>query len=214
MDRVRDSAALRIIAGFALASASLAIFGWLVTGPYRTFAAEPDALARYFVRQVQSPMLTSLFLAVTKLGSTVYLSILGSIGGLVFLSLRMFRPLVLFIVTMAGQAVLHYGAKYLTERARPSALIHYPRIDESFSFPSGHALSALCLFVSLCWLTTNRMENSAAKAGIWIVTLLLVLLIGLSRVYIGVHYASDVVAGFLAAAIWTAAVISLDRKAI
>jgi hypothetical protein len=65
---------------------------------------------------------------------------------------------------------------------------------ESFSFPSGHALSSLCLYASGVWLIMNRLENPAIKAALWIVMAIFVLLIGLSRLYIGIHFPTDVVA--------------------
>jgi undecaprenyl-diphosphatase len=158
-------------------------------------------------------MLTALFLTVTKLGSTLYLIVAGSIAGLIFIGLRWFRPLVLLIVTMAGQAALHHGGKLLAARPRPQALLK-DTMDESFSFPSGHAVASLSLFVCLAWIITNRIENPAAKAGMWFISLMLVLLIGLSPVYIGVHYPTDVLAGYAAAAVWTVGVMSTDRKTV
>ena len=208
---IKTSAVIRIAVGFVLTAGVLLLAGWLVTGPGRSYTAAFDGPIRSSIRQMQSPLWTSLFLTVTKLGSTVYLTVIGSVIGIAFLYLRMFRPFVLFVIAMAGQAILHNGAKFLIARPRPSAMLSYPPI-ETFSFPSGHALSALCLYASAAWLTTNRLENSALKAGIWMITLLLVLLIGLSRVYIGIHYATDVLVGWIAAAIWTATVVSTDHK--
>ena len=204
---------MRIVAGFALAAFILAALGWWATGPYRAPVSEFDSTIRHFMRQIQSPMWATLLLTVSKLGSTLYLLVIGCIAGIAFLALRWFRSFVLFIVAMAGQAALHHGGKWLIARPRPPALITY-RAAEGFSFPSGHALSALCMYGILAWIITLRMENPAAKVGIWIFTLVLVFLIGMSRTYIGIHYASDVIAGFLAAAIWTAAVMSAERRSI
>lgn len=208
---VRTSPIVRIALGFLIAAGLLLLIGWLVTGPARPYAATFDGSIRSSIRQMQSPLWTSLFLTFTKFGSTLYLAIAGSIAGLAFIYLRWFRPMWLFIVAMAGQAILHNGAKYLIARPRPSAMLNYQPV-ESFSFPSGHALSSLCLYASVVWLITNRLENSAIKAALWIVMVLFVILIGLSRLYIGVHFPTDVLAGWLAAAIWTAAVVSTDRK--
>jgi undecaprenyl-diphosphatase len=213
IDKLLRSAAVRIAASFIFAAMTLSVVGWLVTGPYREMAVGPDASIRSIMRQLQSPMLTALFLTVTKLGSTLYLTVAGSIAGLIFIGLRWFRPLALLIVTMAGQAALHHGGKLLAVRPRPQALLKYT-MDESFSFPSGHAVASLSLFVCLAWIITNRIENPAAKAGIWLISLMLVLLIGLSRVYIGVHYPTDVLAGYAAAAVWTVGVMSTDRKTL
>ena len=209
--RLNRSAPFRIVAGILLAALMLAAAGWLVTGPLRAYPASFDSAIRGVMHQMQSPMWTSLFLSVTKLGSTLYLTIFGCAAGLGFLVLRWFRPLVLFVVAAAGQAALHHGFKWLFARPRPAPLVAYP-VAENFSFPSGHAISALCIYAMIAWIVTARLENPALKAAIWIITLVLVFLIGTSRVYIGVHHASDVIAGFLAAAIWTSAVISVDKR--
>lgn len=200
-----------MLLGFTISAALLVLAGWIVTGPGRAYAFAFDGSIRNGLRQMHSPLWTSLFLTVTKLGSTIYLTVIGCIAGLVFIGLRWFRPLGLFLIAMAGQAILHNGTKLLIERARPSTILNYP-VVESSSFPSGHALAGLCLYASIAWLVTNRLENPAIKAAIWVATLLIVFLIGLSRIYIGVHYPTDVLAGWLTAVIWTAAVISTDRK--
>jgi undecaprenyl-diphosphatase len=187
------------------------VSGWFVTGPYKQYPAAFDATIRYTMRQIQSPMWTQLFLAVTRLGSTIVLIIIGCVAGIIFISLRWFRPLLVLIVVMSGQAALHHGFKLLFARPRPSSLINYATV-ESFSFPSGHAVSSLCLYGTLAWIIGTSLENPAAKVGIGIFAAVLIFLIGMSRVYIGVHYATDVIAGFAAAGIWTAAVLSTDRK--
>jgi undecaprenyl-diphosphatase len=209
----RESAFIRFVAGFALAALVLAALGWLVTGPYRGPLAAFDASLRTALRQMQSPMWTALFFTVTNLGSTLYLAIIGSAAGLVFIVLRWFRPLLLLIVAATGQAALHHGVKWLVARPRPSSLINYRNI-ESFSFPSGHALATLCLFGTIAWIAATRVDNAAAKFGISAAAAVLIFLTGMSRVYIGVHFPTDVLAGWLAAAIWTAAVMSKDRKTI
>ena len=208
---IRTSTLLRIMFGFVLAAAVLLLFGWLATGPARPYSASFDTSIRSSIREIHSPLWTSLFLAFTKLGSTLYLAIIGCVIALLFAYLRWFRPLGLFIVAMAGQAILHNGAKFLIARPRPSAMLNYLPV-ESFSFPSGHALSSLCLYGTVVWLVTNRLANSATSSALWIVMLIFVLLIGISRIYIGIHFPTDVLAGWLAAAIWTAAVVSTDRK--
>ena len=208
---LRESFIVRIVVGFALAAAVLAACGWLVTGSYKWVVAGFDSNIRYAMRQIQSPMWTSLLLALTKLGSTLYLVIVGCIAGIVFLFVRWFWPLFLFIIVMAGQAALHHGFKWLFERPRPPALLSYPAA-ENFSFPSGHAIGAMCLYGSIAWIVSKRFETPAAKVGIWIFAAVLIFLIGMSRVYIGVHYPTDVLAGFIGAAIWTAAVMSVDRR--
>ena len=206
----RQSSAVRIFIGLALAILVLAVAGWLVTGPYKAIVAGFDSNIRYAMRQIQSPMWTSLLLTITKLGSTLYLAIVGCIAGVSFLVLRWFRPFGLFVLVMAGQAALHHGFKWVFARPRPPALLNYPAA-ESFSFPSGHVIGALCLYGSIAWIVSKRLETPAAKAGIWLFAGVLIFLVAMSRVYIGVHYPTDVVAGLIGSSIWLLAVMTADR---
>ncbi|PYS99766.1 MAG: hypothetical protein DMF63_09680 [Acidobacteria bacterium] len=208
---LRNSAIIRIVGGFVLAALVLAGIGWTVTGPYREYPLGFDNAIRNAIRQMRSPMWATLFLTVTKLGSTVYLAIIGCVAGIIFLFMRWFRPLLVLILVMSGQAALHHGFKWLIARPRPSALMTYPTA-ESFSYPSGHAVASLCLYFTIAWYVAATTDNSALKVIITILTAVLVFLIGMSRVYIGIHYPTDVLAGFLAAAIWTGAVLWIDRR--
>src|SRR5687767_12052302 len=122
---LRESPCVRIAIGFILAARYLAALGWVVTGPYREWAAPFVTSISYTMRQIQSPMWTTLFLAVTKLGSTIYLAIVGAVVGLVLIFSRLFRPLFFFIIAMLGQAALHHSFKWLFARPRPSNLILY-----------------------------------------------------------------------------------------
>ena len=210
---IRESPVVRVVVGFTVAALVLWGVGWLVTGTYRGWISPFDSSIRGAIRQMQSPMWATLLLTVTKLGSTIYLIIVGCVAGIVLIVLRWFKPLVLLIAVMAGQAALHHGFKWLVARPRPSALINYKDV-ESFSYPSGHAVAGLCLYATIAWFVSAGVESPASKAGVWIFAALLIFLIGLSRVYIGIHYPSDVLAGFLGAAIWTAAVLSIDRRAL
>ena len=97
-----------------------------------------------------------------------------------------------------GSALLNLGAKQLFARERPS-LWESIAPESSFSFPSGHAMGSMtlaCVLVFLAWHTRWRWPMLGA-------TSLFVALVGLSRVYLGVHYPSDILAGWAAAITWT-----------
>ena len=105
---------------------------------------------------------------------------------------------------LGKRAAILEAAKQLFARQRPS-LWESIAPESSFSFPSGHAMGSMTLamvLVLLCWHTRHRGWVSAAMAGF-------VLAVGLSRVYLGVHYPSDIMAGWAAACAWTAAVYLL-----
>ncbi len=103
-----------------------------------------------------------------------------------------------------GSALLNLGAKQLFARERPS-LWESIAPESSFSFPSGHAMGSMtlaCVLVLLTWHTRWRWLVLAASS-------VFVVLVGLSRVYLGVHYPSDILAGWAAALTWTAALYLL-----
>jgi len=103
-------------------------------------------------------------------------------------------------LALAGSALLNLGTKQLFARERPS-LWESIAPEHTFSFPSGHAMGSMTLAwvcVLLAWRTGWRWPVAIAAAAF-------TLLVGLSRVYLGVHYPSDILAGWAAASIWAVA---------
>src|ERR1700682_753225 len=114
------------------------------------------------------------------------------------------RPAILLVVAAAGAVALDELLKLVFHRPRPEAYFGYP-LPSSYSFPSGHAVSSCCFYGVLAAIVTARMRSRAAKSAVWTAAALMAALIGLSRIYLGVHYPSDVVAGYAVAVVWVAA---------
>ncbi len=119
----------------------------------------------------------------------------------------------LVLVTLAGAGVLDVGLKELFARTRPQAFFDYYPAPGSFSFPSGHALFAVCFFGGIAVLLTHRLRGPLARILAWAIALVLIILIGASRVYLGVHYPTDVIGGFAVGIVWVASVALGDRLA-
>ncbi len=101
-------------------------------------------------------------------------------------------------VSIIGSALLNLGAKHLFARQRPT-LWESIAPESSFSFPSGHAMGTMTLavvLILLAWQTRWRWPVAVLTAGFAV-------LVGLSRIYLGVHYPSDILAGWAAALVWT-----------
>ena len=110
-------------------------------------------------------------------------------------------------IAVAGSALLNLAAKQAFARDRPT-LWESIAPEHNFSFPSGHAMGSMTLamvLVLLTWHTRWRWPVLAAMA-------VFVALVGLSRVYLGVHFPSDILAGWTAASVWVAAVYLLVFK--
>jgi membrane-associated phospholipid phosphatase len=111
---------------------------------------------------------------------------------------RNWRRLVALAITCGGGSVLNVALKSIMQRARPSFASEFHA--RSWSFPSGHAMDSLIAYGFLAHWAVNRWP----RRGTWIIaaTILLVGMIGFARVYLGVHYLSDVIAGYCAGCVW------------
>ena len=202
-----------LAAGLAAAATALALFVWL---GFQVRSGAPtafDLLGRSGLRSLESPAMSALMWGASVYGAPVRLSPLGLLAAAVFLYRGWRRGALLVIVTLVGAWALDTGLKLLFARARPTAFYEYYPAPQSYSFPSGHALFSVCFFGGLAVLLTHRLQSRALQVAVWIVAVLIILLIGASRVYLGVHYPTDVVGGFAVGLVWVTAVAFGDRLA-
>jgi undecaprenyl-diphosphatase len=195
----------RLLTGLILAVGALVFFGWLAGEIFEGETKVFDETVRQAANEIASPVLTHLMMFVSFVGSAVFLAPLGVVFVVIFLRLKWRRATVLFAVAMAGEVILSLTLKGVFQRTRPEALFGYA-LPSSYSFPSGHALGAFCFFGILAWLITARLKTRRAKILVWMTAATLIFSIGFSRIYLGVHFASDVIGGYSAALVWTVTV--------
>ncbi len=165
-----------------------------------------DEWVRSGIHQFASPDLTLLASAVTRLGSVAVLASLFGIAVVGFYAGGRRRTAFALAVVMAGAVVLENTLKYAFHRARPEAFFGTP--PESYSFPSGHALFSACFYGALAWIFAARTRTIGARAALWTAALVLIAAVGLARVYLGVHYPTDVIGGYLVATFWLAGLLA------
>lgn len=187
--------------GLLLAISALMFLGWLTNEVFAGDTKNFDDAVRNSFQEIASPALTGAMKFFSFLGSPLILTLLGLAVVIAFWILKWKRALVLFLITMAGELALNFTLKGFFKRVRPEAFFDYP-LPASFSFPSGHALGSFCFFGILAWFITARLENKFAKTTVWLSAVFLFLAIGLSRIYLGVHFPSDVIAGYTTGLIW------------
>jgi membrane-associated phospholipid phosphatase len=188
----------------AVAVGSLIFFAWLSEEMRERATDRFDSAVRFAIHQHASPWLTALLSRITHLGDwPVILA-----GTCLLLLVCWYRKqqglLFLVLVTMAGAGILDGTLKLAFHRPRPDPFIG-PKPD-TWSFPSGHALVSLCFYGLIAGILSLRANHRWERAIIWTGASLLVAAIGLSRVYLGVHWPSDVAAGYAAGLIWMGAV--------
>ena len=199
--------------GLIGAAAALAIFVWL---GYQIREGAPtgfDLGLRAAVRSLDSPTLTSVMWGASVFGGPKYLGPLALVAAGVFLYRGWRRGAALTVVMTAGVLVLDVGLKQLFARARPEAFFDFYPLPASYSFPSGHAIFSACFFGGIAALVAHRLDSRVRQAALWAAALALALLIGVSRIYLGVHYPSDVLGGYAVGMVWVTTLAMVDRLA-
>jgi undecaprenyl-diphosphatase len=195
-----------LIAGFAAATLSLLFFGWMATQTMRGATVEFDAAVREAVHGFATPWLTWLMFRITFMGSEMILLPVGAFVVWHLYRARRYHSAALFPIASLGGEALNQLLKLAFGRARPEEAFFGYELPSSYSFPSGHALVSFCFYGTLAAILTRRQPQGARTLAIWIGCLSFAGLIGFSRIYLGVHHASDVLAGFAAAVVWVWAV--------
>jgi Membrane-associated phospholipid phosphatase len=195
--------------GMAFALSSIIFFAWIAGEVFEGDTAAFDDSIRLYVHTFAGQHTTSAMIFLSFLGSTIFLTGASVVIALLFVWLRRYRSAILFSATMLGASILNYVLKIAFARTRPIPYFDLPA-PESFSFPSGHALCSACFYGVLAWLFATRANSLASRILAWFAAGMMIFLIGLSRIYLGVHYPSDVIAGYLAATFWALAVILVD----
>jgi membrane-associated phospholipid phosphatase len=199
--------------GLAIAAAAMALFVWLGEEMLEGQTRAVDLWIRNLIHGHAVPGLTSVMVAASVWGAPRVLSIFGLVAAVVFLVRHWRRGAVLLLVLMTGAGMLDVLLKRLYGRARPLPLFDFYPAPRSYSFPSGHALFATCFFGGVAMLAAHRVRHPAARVAICLAALVAIALIGISRIYLGVHYPSDVLAGLAAGTVWVGAVALGDRLA-
>ncbi len=138
---------------------------------------------------------------ITALGGATVLLIFTFVAAGYLLMVRDYYAAgLLLLATWAGQAVC-MALKYSLNRARPDVVPHWDHVMTS-SFPSGHSMMAAVVYLTLAVIIANFVRGRRLKSYIVAVAVLLTLLVGVSRVVLGVHYPTDVLAGWTAGLIW------------
>ncbi|GAA3404372.1 phosphatase PAP2 family protein [Paenibacillus hodogayensis] len=165
-----------------------------------------DSAVIGFIQGMESDSLTKVMKMFTWLGTGLPIAVLTVIVGWVLYSaLGHRRELLLLGIAMAGSGLLNYLLKLAFQRARPN--IHRIMEVNGYSFPSGHSMAAFSLYATIAYLLWRHIPSASGRVILILVSSLFILIIGISRIYLGVHYPSDVIGGYLASGCWVYALV-------
>lgn len=209
--RLWEILSLSLLLGLIAAIGALLFFAWLANEVLEGQTRNFDEATRAAVHQLASPQVTLLMKFISFLGAAQFLFVATTIGVFVLIWLGWKREAILFPITMVGAAILNTTLKLAFQRVRPVPFFDI-QAPHSYSFPSGHALASFCFYGAVAVMLSVRITDRKLRFLSWATAAIIVSLIGLSRIYLGVHYTTDVFAGYAAALIWVLVVTFVDRR--
>ncbi len=147
-----------------------------------------NLISKYLI----SDFFTPIAKIITQLGGAIFLIILSLA---LIISLKNKKVSILILLNLIISTTLNQVLKFIIQRPRPT---EFRIIDEhGYSFPSGHSMVSAAFYGFLIYLIYKNIKNKYLKWGLITLLSCIVILIGTSRIYLGVHYTSDVIAGIL-----------------
>jgi len=184
----------------AVALAALVLFALLAHAVMQGDASAFDAAVRNAVHALSFPALTYAMRGISDLGEAMFLVALGVMVAWRLVSLGRRRQAAFFAIAALGAEAIDQSLKFWFQRPRPEVFFGLQPLN--YSFPSGHALVSCCFYLALAEILIDDQRSRARKLAVWTFAILLIGLIGLSRVYLGVHYPTDVLGGYAAGIAW------------
>ena len=202
---------LEVFVGIFMCFLSLLIFVLFTREMLEKDFANFDIQFSQSVYMLRTPILTTIMETITEFGSSGSL-IIASLLVIILLVKKHQKEAVVFCIALIIGAILNSSFKLMIQRQRPqvSPLI----VEDSYSFPSGHAMNSSIFYGLISYFSYHFFRNKKISIVITLVSAFMVLLIGFSRIYLGVHFLSDVVAGYLIGFWWFVTILLIDHTMI
>jgi membrane-associated phospholipid phosphatase len=185
------------LASFAVIAAVLILMGFLITrGPLHAPIIRWDqSVTRWFASQQTDARNTATSVGST-LGMTQVIIGIELLAAIVLAIVRRWRDLAFLMTAVALEASVAFTTSFVVDRPRPS-VIRLDVVPPTRSFPSGHTAAAIALYVGLAIIITPHVRARVVRIAIWTIALLVPVYVGVSRVYRGMHHATDVIGSLI-----------------
>ena len=172
--------------------------------------AGTDRRILHLVETLRTPELDQIMYALTYLGSVRVILTLAAVVAIIALLAGWYTDVVLLILALVASELFVLATKTLVARPRPP-LEDARIVQTGFSFPSGHAALAATFYGTLAYLLIRALHWDALKVVVGSVAALLVVTIGISRIYLGVHYPTDALAGWTLGLFWLVVIVVAEH---
>jgi undecaprenyl-diphosphatase len=202
------AASLVVVAGFGVLIATLVVFGFIADAIRDQEVFALDTWATPFLHGIASPPLDTVMTGLTTMGSSLVLVPVYVVVVAALLLSRHYGAALFLSVAAGGALVIDATMKVIFERPRPK--LDYAAVLPDYSFPSGHSMNGIVFYVGLALIIWSIFGRRVGLPAV-VVAALVALGIGTSRIYLGYHYLTDVLGGFLAGTAWLIIVATAFR---
>lgn len=197
-----------LLIGIAGMIASLIVLGDIADGVHDQEVFWLDTWATPFLHSIRSPAFNALMVGLTTMGATlIVLPVLVTVGG-ALLVVRRYGAFLFLVVALGGSMLIDAVMKLIFQRPRPK--LDYAAVLPDYSFPSGHAMNGVAFYVAIALIAWSMFGRRVGPLAT-VVAAVLAFGIGVSRIYLGYHYLTDVVGGWLAGSMWLLVVGAVFR---
>lgn len=202
---------IEILIGIFLTASSFLLFAKLSDTVLDQETIVFDSVILNLVHASRTPLVTRIMLEFTNFGSFGIFMLSGLIVAYLLLKNHKKEVLIFSLIVFMGAAI-NALLKVIIQRPRPifDALIS----EKDYSFPSGHSMDSMIFFLAIIYLTYHFTGSKHKTILVALLSFFCVFMIGLSRVYLGVHYPSDILGGYLAGLLWFLVILLIDRTIV
>ena len=202
MSRTNFSAGIgRLCLWWGGTALALGTFIWITRELCEGEVAPIDSYALKVFAKIRTPWLTSVAVDLTAVGSSTLIILFLAVTLLLLIMLRDRLGVFQLLATSTGAGILTLVTKNAIERNRPLEAQQLV-VVYGFSYPSGHSLSTSALYLTVAIIGCRYVRHAGSRATIVLTALTICVTVAASRVYLGVHYPTDVASGFLLGAAW------------
>ena len=184
----------------------LSVVAWLCTEVWEKEAFSLDRSFLLWLHQFANPQLDRVMLFFTALGDPPTVVTIFLITSVWLLLKRRYSDEIRFAIVCAGGVIINQEMKLFFAKPRPEL---WPRLitDLTFSFPSGHAVGSMVVYGFLAYILAKELQSY--RLYIYAIASIFIVAIGLSRLYLGVHYPTDIIAGYGVGFLWLTTCLNL-----
>ena len=196
-----------VTVGLVVGVVAVAIFAAVAEAVTEGVTPSFDERVLQWFQSHRTPLLDKIMVEITTLGGGVVLVMIVLVAAVFLWQTQHRWSVYLLLLGVLGGKLLNTILKQFFSRDRPS-VVEWVTDVHSASFPSGHSMSSMVVYGSIAYLVGRLDYRPALRHSIWALAAVVILLIGISRMYLGVHYPSDVIAGFLGGLAWLGFVVA------